>query len=87
MSELDPEVQEQQHYYSATEIKKNMHDDMDFFCSMVLPSEITLLFPAFYVWLWGNVCAAMQKERDFSKFAIGLPRGHAKTMVVKFLLL
>lgn len=87
MNELDPEVQEQQHVYSAAEIKTHMHDDMDFFCSMVLPSEITLLFPAFYVWLWGNVCAAMQKERDFSKFAIGLPRGHAKTMVVKFLLL
>src|SRR5690606_5424671 len=46
----------------------------------------TLQFPNFYVWLWGILTGTLSKTRDFSKFALGLPRGHAKTMVIKLLI-
>lgn len=84
---LVTEEQENKTFYNSDEIKEHMRTNMDFFCSLVLPEEIFLLFPAFYTWLWENMCNALIKDRDFSKFAVGLPRGHAKTMVVKFLLL
>lgn len=60
--------------------------DMDFFGALICPDDLTLDFPPFYTWLWSVLIEKLDLERDFSKFALGLPRGHGKTMVVKLLI-
>lgn len=74
-------------YFNSEEVKAAAKEDMDWFGGLALPDVLTLAFPAFYVYLWATVVAVFDKPRDFSKFALGLPRGHAKTMVVKLLVL
>ena len=81
-TEYEPEYQ-----FSSEEIKAACEHDMDFFAGFVLPEVATMAFPNFYVWLWDTLCEVLHRTRDFSKFAIGLPRGHGKTMVVKLLII
>lgn len=77
----------QEFYFNSEEIKAAAKEDMDWFGAIALPDVITLAFPAFYVALWRIVVSSFDKVRDFSKFALGFPRGHGKTMVVKLLIL
>src|SRR5690606_41701347 len=80
------DLQEEDLLYNTEQVKEVAKVDMDFFGGLVLPEVLTLEFPNFYVWLWGVLTDTLHKTRDFSKFALGLPRGHAKTMVVKLLI-
>ena len=72
-------------YYSSDEVIELAREDMDFFGALVCPDDIDLAFPNFYHYLWKTLIEKLSLVRDFSKFALGLPRGHAKTMVVKLL--
>lgn len=80
------DLQEEDLLYNTEQVKEVAKADMDFFGGLVLPEVLTLEFPNFYVWLWGVLTDTLHKTWDFSKFALGLPRGHAKTMVVKLLI-
>lgn len=81
----NPELQ--QFHFNTAEVKSAARDDMDWFGAIALPDVLSLAFPAFYTYLWSIVVAVFDKPRDFSKFALGLPRSHAKTMVAKLLVL
>lgn len=72
--------------FATSEVKAYAETDMDFFGGLVLPEVVTMKFPNWYAWLWGRLTETLHKTRDFSKFAIGLPRGHGKTMVIKLLI-
>jgi hypothetical protein len=61
-------------------------DDLSLFAGIMLPNEVKFAFPAFFQFLWITVTRILFKIRDFSKYAIALPRGHGKTMVVKYLI-
>lgn len=72
--------------FNTAEVQQAAKEDMDFFGGLILPEVVTMAFPDFYCWLWRTLIEVLHKTRDFSKFAIGLPRGHGKTMVVKLLI-
>jgi len=72
--------------FNSADVIEAMRTDMDFFAGVVLPEDCTLEFPGFYRWLWAQLCGVLDKTRDFSKYAIGLPRGHGKTQVIKLLI-
>ena len=72
--------------FTTSEVIEAARHDMDFFGGVILPEVVTMKFPDFYCWLWRTLIEVLHKTRDFSKFAIGLPRGHGKTMVVKLLI-
>src|SRR6188508_179514 len=74
-------------FYDSTDVKAMMRESIDVFGSIVAPDYVIYAFPLFYSFLWSKITAAFHKQRDFSRFAIGLPRGHAKTFVVKLILL
>lgn len=76
-----------QYYYNSEEVKAIAKVDMDWFGAIALPSVLTLAFPSFYLYIWQMVVECFDKPRDFSKFVLGLPRGHGKTMVVKLMVL
>lgn len=87
---MDAELEQggsNQEIFNSTEVKAYAKEDMDFFAGLALPEVATLKFPAFYTWLWGTIISALHKTKDFSKFAIALPRGHGKTMVMKLIIL
>lgn len=82
-SEIATVGQEIEFAYSSTQVIQAMREDMDFFAGTILPLDCTLSFPAEYRWIWAQLISLIFLERDFTKLALGLPRGHGKTQVVK----
>src|SRR5574343_621205 len=72
---------------SAEDARTLIQGDMNALAGIVAPEDATAVFPELYLQIWSLICMSLLKERDFSKFAIALPRGHAKTFVVKLLAL
>lgn len=72
---------------SREEIEASMRASLDMLGMVAMPEDITLQFPEIFSQLWEMLKEALGKTRDFSKFAVGLPRGHGKTIVLKLLVL
>lgn len=66
---------------------KEVHElakhDMDFFAGLALPLVSTYAYPDIFKTIWTFLIEYANKYRDFSKIAIGIPRGFAKTSVIK----
>lgn len=60
---------------------------MDFFAGLALPLVYKYPFPDLYLQFWALITGILYKQRDFSQIALGLPRGFAKTLVIKLLVL
>ena len=73
--------------YKHQEVFNLAKTDMDFFAGLALPDVYKYAFPDLYLQLWALVTSIFYKPRDFSRIALGLPRGFAKTLVVKLLTL
>lgn len=73
-------------YYSAADIIARCEVDFDFFCRVALPEVYTTSFPDFYIGVFWKIVDGTIKARDLSKFAIGIPRAHAKTTWVKLVI-
>lgn len=71
--------------YDGDSVRSFARRSLDYLAALCLPAVVTLAFPIFYKNLWSLLTEALQKANDFSKFAIGLPRGHGKTMFIKIL--
>lgn len=77
----------EQQMFDTDAVKGLMQQDLNIFGSIAAPSLVTLTFPDFYSYLWLQLLTSLHSVmRDFSKFAIGLPRGHGKTFFIKLLL-
>lgn len=72
--------------YSRAEIIERCRTDFDFFCATALPEVYTSSFPDFYIAVFWQIVEAVERDRDLSKYAIGIPRAHAKTSFVKFVI-
>lgn len=86
MNALAQDAQEE-YNLSREEIEESMRNSLDMLGMVAMPEDITLAFPDIFKQLWAMLQEALVKERDFSKFAVGLPRGHGKTIVLKLLIL
>jgi hypothetical protein len=73
--------------YKTDEVEKALESNMSFLAAFCLPEICKVPFPDIYIGMWGLVTGALGRVRDFSKFALGLPRGHAKTTVIKILII
>lgn len=73
--------------YNYDEVIQLAKTDMDFFAGLALPDVYKYTFPGLYLQLWELVTTTFNKPRDFSRIALGLPRGFAKTLVIKLLIL
>lgn len=61
--------------------------DINFFASLCMPDIFVYALPSFYLAVWQLL--AQRKPEDIGKllrFALGLPRGHAKTTFIKILI-
>lgn len=57
--------------------------DLDFLAALCLPEVYKYAFPLIYQQMWVWMCREIDKGRSFSQLAIGLPRGFAKTLLIK----
>ena len=61
--------------------------DMNILAGLALPEVFEFYFPPMFVVVWNWLKEYAHKPRDFSKLALGLPRGFAKTTLVKLFVL
>lgn len=73
--------------YQYEEVFQLGKTDMDFFAGLALPDVYKYPFPDLYLQFWALLTSIFYKARDFSQIALGLPRGFAKTLVIKLLIL
>lgn len=74
--------------FNAGEIQHAMQQDMDAFAAVAAPDSSKYAFPPFFKTVWDLITrAAMKPGRVFERLAIGIPRGHAKTAVIKLYVL
>lgn len=67
----------------AQEVRDAARDSLDVLAALAMPEDATESYPPIFWQIWSLLCAAVTTDRDFSKLAIGLPRGHGKTMFLK----
>jgi hypothetical protein len=73
--------------YNYDEVVQLAKVDMDFFAGLALPEIYKYPFPDLYLQFWSLITSALYLQRDFSQYALGLPRGFAKTLTIKLLVL
>src|SRR5437899_4247355 len=62
-------------------------DDINFLGGLAIPEIFTFLFPPLYHSIFALLKQKLALARDFSKIAIGIPRGFAKTTFMKLVVL
>lgn len=65
------------------EAVQHCKSNLNFFAAVGLPEVCTLLFPKIFLAIWQLITDAVQKDRGQDKLCIGLPRGFAKTLILK----
>lgn len=74
--------------FEKTELIEAMKLYMDYFGAVVLPEECTEPFSDIHQQMWETLTSTVGDDIDgLVRYAIGLPRGHAKTQLMKFLCL
>ena len=81
----EPTVQEAQ--FSTEQVVEAARTSLDFLAALALPTIFKYFFPDIFQSIWTWLVSNVHKKRDFSQLAIGLPRGFAKTMVIKIFIL
>ena len=75
--------QQQQASYNRDDVVSAARSNLDFFAALVLPAVIAFAFPPLFHAVWQLMTDKALLVRDFSKLAIGIPRGFAKTTLMK----
>lgn len=73
--------------FQLNEVQATAKNSLDFLAGLATPSTFKYLFPPVYQAVWRWLVENAHKTRDFSQLALGLPRGFAKTSVVKLFVL
>lgn len=73
--------------FEQAQVHELSKTNLDFLAALAMPDAISFGFPVTYqaVWQWLHTYVALL--RDFSKLALGLPRGFAKTTLIKLFIL
>lgn len=66
------------------EITKN---DPDTLAGLAMPEVFKFCWPPVFISIWWWLLEIVNRPRDFSKLAIGLPRGFGKTTIIKLFIL
>lgn len=72
---------------SQSQVHELCRTSLDFLAATALPEIYEYPFPDTYLSIWEWLLVYIHKPRDFSKLVLGLPRGFAKTLVMKLLIL
>jgi hypothetical protein len=73
--------------FQANEVADLARTSLDFLAALCIPQVFEYFFPPIFLSIWSWLTSYVQKERDFSQLALGLPRGFGKTMVIKLFII
>lgn len=83
----DNEADTSQASYSHTQVYELARTDLNFLAGLAAPTLLKFFFPPVFIACWNLLVSFIHKPRDFSKLALGLPRGFGKTTFIKFFIL
>lgn len=75
----------QQVVLNTHDIKRRAAADLNFFAALISPTVSKVRFPVYYDWLWQLLTSHHTSTEKVLRFALGLPRSHAKTTFIKLL--
>lgn len=58
-------------------------DDLNFLAALCLQDDFLFNFPEMFLAIWAFLKSKIHLRRDFSQLALGIPRGFAKTTLIK----
>lgn len=70
--------------YEQSQVHEAAKTSLDFLAALLAPTMVKYLFPPVFISAWNWLIGYIHKPRDFSKLALGLPRGFGKTTFIKF---
>jgi hypothetical protein len=85
-TEADLEVPDQEPVaadFDREEVLTNAKGDLSFLAGLCAPEVVKYFFPALILAVWNLLTEAAQKPRGVLQLALGLPRGFAKTFILK----
>lgn len=71
----------------TAEVEERCKVDFNFLAAMAMPEAFLYMWPMIYLGCFQILQDIMTRHRDFSKFAIGFPRGFAKSTFMKIVVL
>lgn len=89
-ADLDQEVAAesvQEVSVNSSEVYELAKSDLDFLSALAIPLIFQYCFPPTFKAVWNWLIEYVHKQRDFSKLALGLPRGFGKTTLIKLYIL
>src|SRR6188768_50149 len=73
--------------FNAEEVFATAKESLDFLAALAIPDVYKYAFPPIYLSIWEWIKQNIYLKRKFPQLALGLPRGFAKTLVVKLIIL
>lgn len=83
----EPEVSFAEHSFSREEVIEASENHLDFLAALATPLVYLYAYPAVFLSVWQWLTSYAVKQRDFSRLALGLPRGFGKTTLIKLFIL
>lgn len=68
---------------STTEVHDAAKTSLDFLAALSMPTVYKYAFPPVFLAVWNWLLTYVNRPRDFSQLALGLPRGFGKTLLMK----
>jgi hypothetical protein len=87
IDEQDPADDLAELSFSAEDVSEASKKSLDFLAALAMPTVFRYFFPPIYIAVWEWLLETVHKTRDFSQLALGLPRGFAKSTVIKLFVL
>lgn len=73
--------------FNTQEVQELARNDLDFLAALIMPTVFRFCFPPVLKAVWQWLLAETFKPRSFPQLALGLPRGFAKTTLIKIYIL
>lgn len=73
--------------YDSSQIRILAENDLNMLAGVAIPTVFKYLFPSMYIAIWQLLTQAAFKSKEFVQIALGIPRGFAKTTLVKIYIL
>lgn len=73
--------------FNAQEVVDLSRTSLDFLAGLATPDVYQYPYPPVFLAVWDWLLSYIEKKRDFSQLALGLPRGFGKTALMKLFIL
>lgn len=81
VGEIDNVLTEDPFYLA--QVKELAEKELNFLAGLLMPTVFKYFFPPILLGAWALLTREVVKVRTFSQIALGIPRGHAKTTLMK----